>query len=96
MTNFTINLTEPARDDLRYIKEFLYERNQEACKKVLNYIFESIEKIPNNPNIGRIGKVLRTREFVLPKYPYFIVYQIKDENLLILRILHTSRKYPLS
>ena len=41
--------------------------------------------------MGRAGRVLRTRELVITKFPYIVPYQVRDNNIYILRVLHTSR-----
>ncbi len=95
MTKYQIIFAKPARKDLREIKNYISLINPIVADKILNDINNHIkDTIPNNPKIGRLGKVLRTREYVLTKYPYIIVYQTLDDKLLILRILHSSRQYP--
>ena len=63
-------------------------------KKVVSYIINQIENIlPQMPSIGRAGRVLRTRELVITKYPYIVPYQVRDNSIFILRVLHTSKKW---
>ncbi len=47
-----------------------------------------------HPEMGRPGRVPGTRELVLPHYPYIIPYRVKVRCVEILRVLHTSRKWP--
>jgi len=35
-----------------------------------------------------------TRERVLVDIPYIIAYRVEGNNIVILRVLHTSRKWP--
>ena len=45
--------------------------------------------------IGRVGRVDGTREFPITNLPFFAVYEITSEtDLTVLRIIHTSRRYP--
>ncbi|WP_258861287.1 type II toxin-antitoxin system RelE/ParE family toxin [Neisseria gonorrhoeae] len=56
-------------------------------------MFETAEKIGQMPYMGRKGRVAGTREFVA--HPnYILVYQVKLDEIRILRVLHGSRKYP--
>uniref|UniRef100_UPI0030D809EF type II toxin-antitoxin system RelE/ParE family toxin n=1 Tax=Tychonema sp. LEGE 06208 TaxID=1828663 RepID=UPI0030D809EF len=41
-----------------------------------------------------VGRVESTRELVISNTSDLIVYRVKEESVEILRVLHTSRKYP--
>ena len=86
-----IVFTVPAQEDLRAIKQYICCDNFEAAQEVVKHILSCIEKLKENPSIGRAGRVLRTREFVVSKYPYIVPYQVRDNDVYILRVLHTSR-----
>ena len=89
-----IRFSESSLEDLRSIREYIFANNEEAAKKVVAHILEQVETIlANNPAIGRAGRVLRTREFVISKYPYIVPYQVRENIIYILRVLHTSRKW---
>lgn len=88
-----IIFTGLAQDDLRAIKKYICQDNFSAAKEVVKHILECTETLKNNPSIGRAGRVLRTRELVISKYPYIVPYQVRDNNVYILRVLHTSRKW---
>ena len=80
-----------AKEDLYSIKKYICNDNTEASKIVIKHIISSIEKLKENPAIGRAGRILRTRELVITKFPYIVPYQVRDNNIYILRVLHTSR-----
>jgi len=80
-----------AKEDLYSIKKYICNNNIEASKIVIKHIISSIEKLKENPAMGRAGRVLRTRELVITKFPYIVPYQVRDNNIYILRVLHTSR-----
>ena len=93
---YRIRFSKSAVNDLNSIREYIYDNNKEAAKEVVSYIIEKIETIlVVNPAAGRAGRVLRTRELVISKYPYIVPYQVRDDVIYILRVLHTSRKWPL-
>ena len=52
------------------------------------------ELLAKYPSIGRAGRVLGTRELVVGDPPYIIAYRVRDQDLEILRVLHTSRAWP--
>ena len=88
-----IVFTVPAQEDLRAIKQYICCDNFEAAQQVVEYIIDSVEKLKDNPSIGRAGRVLRTRELVISKYPYIVPYQVRENNIYVLRVLHTSRMW---
>ena len=93
---YRIRFSKSAVNDLNSIREYIYDNNKEAAKEVVSYIIEKIETVlAVNPAAGRAGRVLRTRELVISKYPYIVPYQLRDDVVYILRVLHTSRKWPL-
>lgn len=85
--------TVSAQEDLRAIKKYICCDNFNAAQEVVKNILECIENLKDNPSAGRAGRVLRTRELVISKYPYIVPYQIRDNFIYILRVLHTSRKW---
>ena len=91
--DYQILFSSYASKDLNSIEEYIYPNNHEAAKKVVKHIISSIENLKTNPAMGKAGRVLRTRELVITKHPYIVPYQVRDNNIYILRILHTSRKW---
>ena len=91
--NYEIIFTKLAQEDLSTIKKYICYDNFSAAQEVMKNIFECIENLKVNPSIGRAGRVLRTRELIISKYPYIVPYQVRDNNVYILRVLHTSRKW---
>ncbi len=91
---YTVKFTYSAVEDLECILKYIYENNKTVAREVVAHIIERIETIlVNNPAAGRAGRVLRTRELVISKYPYIIPYQVRGNVIYILRVLHTSRKW---
>ncbi len=91
-----IRFSESSLEDLRSIREYICANNEESAKKVVSHILEQVETIlVHNPAIGRAGRILRTREFVISKYPYLVPYQVRENTIYILRVLHTSRKWEI-
>ena len=91
--SYKIRFTHSAKNDLLSVKKYIYEDNFEASKRVVEHIINEIEILKDNPSIGKAGRIVRTRELVISKYPYIVPYQLKDNIIYILRVLHTSRKW---
>ncbi len=96
MTRYKVKFSKSSLCDLKAIKEYICENNQDAAKEVVAHIIDRIETvIVPNPSAGRAGRVLRTRELVISKYPYIVPYQVREDVIYILRVLHTSRKWEI-
>lgn len=93
---YKVKFSASSLKDLKSIQEYICENNREAAKEVVAHIIEKIETIiVANPSAGRAGRVLRTRELVISKYPYIVPYQVREDVIYILRVLHTSRKWEI-
>ena len=91
--DYKIVFTKHASEDLHAIKQYICCDDLNAASIVIKHIIESIEMLKTNPAMGRAGRVLRTRELVITKYPYIVSYQVRDDVIYILRVLHTSKKW---
>jgi plasmid stabilization system protein ParE len=90
-----IILSPLANQDLDDIESYIFKDNPTAAVDVILRILDKIQNvIVLNPSIGRKGRILGSREFVMPDLPYVIPYRVKDETLEVIRIIHTSREYP--
>ena len=83
-----------ALSNLVEITEYIAKDDLEIAKKIAAHIRESVADLARQPNLGRQGRVYGTRELVLSKYPFIIPYRVKDGELQILAVFHTSRKPP--
>jgi len=90
-----IILSPLANQDLDEIESYIFKDNTLAAVDVILRILDKIQNvILLNPSIGRKGRILGTREFIMPDLPYIIPYRVKDDVLEVIRIIHTSREYP--
>jgi len=93
---YQIKFTQSAIKDLEAIREYIYENNKKAARTVVLHIIGQIETvIAANPGAGRAGRVFGTRELIITKYPYIVPYQVRENTIYILRVLHTSKKWEI-
>jgi toxin ParE1/3/4 len=86
--------SEPARQDLRQIFEFIANENPNAARRLLGEIKEKAIILIDNPQIGRPGRVEGTRELVLSGTNYILPYRVKENQIQILSVFHGARKWP--
>ena len=87
--------TRLAEQDLDQIAEDIGQDSAAAAARVVLELIDQAETLlPRHPALGRPGRVLGTRELVVGQLPYIIAYRVRDKDLEILRVLHTSRAWP--
>ena len=74
--------------------EYIAREDAGLAREIYAHIRERVAVLTKHPEIGRPGRVFGTRELVIEKYPYIIPYRIRDNEVHILRVFHTSRKPP--
>lgn len=65
-----------------------------AARVVLELIDQTETLLSRHVALGRPGRVLGTRELVIRGLPYIIAYRVRENTIEILRVLHTSRRWP--
>lgn len=89
----TIRWTEEATTDLVEIIDYIDQRNSLAADALHSMILRAVEGLSSAPYLFRPGRVSGSRECVV--HPnYIVIYQIGEEHIDVLRILHSRQKYP--
>jgi len=84
-----------AIDDLISLRAYIAEDNPAGARGVALHIIYNIEQsLPNNPQMGRPGRVPGTRELVIPKTPFVVPYRLQRNVIQILRVYHGARRWP--
>ncbi len=83
-----------AEQDVEALTDYIAVDNPQAALRIFTTIRRSVERLGTHPQLGRAGRVERTRELVIPNLPYIVVYTIIAQEVRILAVLHTARKWP--
>ena len=87
--------TRLAERDLDDIAAFIGQDSPAAAARVVLELIDQTEALlTRHAALGRPGRVLGTRELVIGGLPYIIPYRVRDNDVEILRVLHTSRRWP--
>ncbi len=95
MQNCKITWSVEALNDLEdYIDWYLQNANEVIATEFIQVIEDAIETIRNNNYITRmVDEIPELREYVVQKFPYIILYWIKDQsNVVITAFLHQKMK----
>ena len=89
---------------IRWLKRALENLNDEAqsmartaphaAGEFARTLLENVDAASKRPDGGRPGRVPGTRELALAHFPYVAVYRVRENELEILRVFHTGRKWP--
>ena len=85
---------DEAERDLDRIAEYILKDDPAAALRLIYTIREATRVLSEHPNVGRTGRVEGTRELVISGLPYILPYQIGGQEIRILAVMHTSRKWP--
>lgn len=89
-----IHWTLAALHDLDTSLAYIAQEDSTAAQNVAASLKNAAASLAHFPHRGRIGFVEGTREFLVPKLHYFLVYHVQNERIEILRLLHFSQKWP--
>lgn len=65
-----------------------------AAHLVVQRVLDAVSMLPEQPGLGRPGRVSGTRELVVLKTRYIVPYRVRGQTIEILRVFHTSRRLP--
>jgi len=85
-------IIEPAQQDIGDIYAYYAERDPDSAGRVIGAILHAINGLDQFPLIGRHGATPGTRERIVTRYPYRIIYRIKGDTIEILRVIHGARQ----
>ena len=77
--------TNRAIADIAKAKKWYNTQQPNLGLKFADYIFKCAEEIHSNP-LFYPNKYKATREYVVKKYPYVIIYSMEENYLFILRV----------
>ena len=75
------------------IFEFIAQDNPLAAVQMDEVFSAAARRLEQHPMIGKAGRIEGTRELI-PHESYCLVYEIQDDVVWILAVVHTSREWP--
>ena len=89
-----VRWTKPAATALGKIQDYIANTNPRAAYGVVQRIRIAVGQLEAYPKVGRTGRVRGTYELIVHDLPYIVAYRIKNREVQILSVYHTSRKWP--
>ncbi|MEQ1533440.1 MAG: type II toxin-antitoxin system RelE/ParE family toxin [Sideroxydans sp.] len=89
----SVEYSTRARNHLKKIKVHIAQDNEIAALRVVTHITTEADLLAEFPMIGKSGEIDGTRELVLSKYPYTIIYRLTSSKVRIVAVLHQSQDH---
>jgi len=79
--------------DLEDVFNWIARDNPAAAKVVTDRLFSSIELLSSFPRMGHIGRDPETFEWVVPRLPYVVVYEIdwQLDQVIVTAVFHGAQ-----
>ena len=88
-----VRWTASARLDRLDVLNHIAIDSPRAASRMDVLFAEAAETLAAFPQKGRLGQIAGTRELI-PHESYRLVYEIADDTVWILALVHTSRQWP--
>lgn len=85
--------TPQAEQDRVAIWDYLVDRDPAAAVRIDRLFSAAVARLADFPTLGHVGTVAGTRE-LMPHRSYRIIYEIADDAVWILVVIHTARQWP--
>ena len=76
------------------LRKFIAKDSDQNAALVAKRILESVDLLQSHPEMGRPGRVLGTRELVIPDAPYIAPYRVRRDRLELIAVFHGHQKWP--
>ena len=77
-----------------YLRQRIEKDSEQNAALVARRILKAVDLLQSHPGIGRIGRVVGTRELVVPETPYVIPYRVRGSTIEVVRVYHSARPWP--
>lgn len=87
----------PLAQRLRFAQlNYIAEQDPHAALRVDTEIEQQADRLRDHPNMGRVGRVKGTREMVIQRTPFILVYRVRPRaaRIEVLRVLHGAQQWP--
>ena len=82
-----------AERDRAAIWDYLVARDPAGAVRIDTLFSEVVAKLAEFPMLGHVGEIAGTRELT-PHRSYRLVYEIDNDTVWILVLIHTARQWP--
>ena len=92
MNQKTLRIRFEAREEIDSAFEWYFERSPKAAAAFLSEIDVSLAQIVSHRQLYPLY-TKNTRRRILEKFPYSLVFQQKDDTVLVIALAHSKRRF---
>ena len=74
--------------------DYIAQDNPLAAISQDEQIEHQVDMLMQYPQMGRPGRKKGTRELVISRTPFVVVYRVKGTRIEVIRLLHSSQQWP--
>lgn len=76
------------------LRDYVAQHSPNNAAAVAERILDCVDLLATQPQMGRPGRMVGTRELVIPGMPYIIPYRVRGERLELIAVFHGPQKWP--
>lgn len=88
-----IKFSKRSTKNLREIYDHIKHDDYDTAAVVVGKIKHKISNLSFFPFLGIPGRARNTREYFIPRLPYFAVYKVLEKEIVIVTIQHDRQNY---
>jgi toxin ParE1/3/4 len=89
-----VQITLQATGHLNAVYEYLRAIDPKVAVAQMKLIFRAIDRLKQFFRASYVGRMEETRELMVPRTPFLVVYSLGGDRVNILAILHGSQQWP--
>jgi toxin ParE1/3/4 len=74
--------------------DYIAQDNPIAAISQDEEVEHQVDMLINHPQMGRLGRKRGTRELVISRTPFVVVYRVKGKRIEVIRLLHSAQQWP--
>ena len=75
--------------------DYIAQDNPLAAISQDEEIEHQVDMLMQHPQMRRPGRLRGTRELVISRTPFVVIYRVKGSRIEVIRLLHSSQQWPV-
>ena len=89
-----VRWTPRARNGFVRETRYIARDSPDAARRVAVQVRKAADMLAIHPRLGRDGRVIDTRELVVPTTPFTIAYRVREQHVEIVGVVHQAKRWP--
>ena len=85
-----LRIGHPASVELAEAVRWYEQKRTGLGGEFFDAVTDALEVVRTRPEIGAVAG--RTRSWLLTRFPYRLIYRVRDQDIYLVAIAHTSRR----